>query len=111
MAKGEWGLPQWLERGVADLFPTGTEASDADQQLAARLAEAEKQGRPLRIKLGIDPTGSDIHLGHSILFRKLRAFQAALARRMPSASIMPLPARIPAVSNSRAGTPPRSILT
>ena len=75
MAKGEWGLPQWLERGVADLFPTGTEASDADQQLAARLAEAEQQGRPLRIKLGIDPTGSDIHLGHSILFRKLRAFQ------------------------------------
>ena len=77
MAKGEWGLPQWLERGVADLFPIGTEASDADQQLAARLAEAEKQGRPLRIKLGIDPTGSDIHLGHSILFRKLRAFQDA----------------------------------
>ena len=77
MAKGEWGLPQWLQRGVADLFPTGTEASDADQQLAARLAEAEQQGRPLRIKLGIDPTGSDIHLGHSILFRKLRAFQDA----------------------------------
>jgi len=77
MAKGEWGLPQWLERGVADLFPTGTEASDADQQLAARLAEAEQAGRPLRIKLGIDPTGSDIHLGHSILFRKLRAFQDA----------------------------------
>ena len=77
MAKGEWGLPQWLERGVADLFPTGTEASDADQQLAARLAEAEKEGRSLRVKLGIDPTGSDIHLGHSILFRKLRAFQDA----------------------------------
>ena len=77
MAKGEWGLPQWLERGVADLFPTGTEASDADQQLAVRLAEAEQQGHPLRIKLGIDPTGSDIHLGHSILFRKLRAFQDA----------------------------------
>ena len=77
MANGEWGLPQWLERGVADLFPTGTEARDADQQLAARLAEAEQQGRPLRIKLGIDPTGSDIHLGHSILFRKLRAFQDA----------------------------------
>ncbi|MFO0136414.1 MAG: tyrosine--tRNA ligase, partial [Cyanobacteriota bacterium] len=36
-----------------------------------------RQGRPLRIKLGIDPTGSDIHLGHSILFRKLRAFQDA----------------------------------
>jgi tyrosyl-tRNA synthetase len=41
------------------------------------LAKAGSQGRPLRIKLGIDPTGSDIHLGHSILFRKLRAFQDA----------------------------------
>ncbi|MBM5807323.1 MAG: tyrosine--tRNA ligase [Cyanobacteria bacterium M_surface_10_m2_179] len=76
MANGAWGLPQWIERGVADLFPAGT-ASDPDQQLAARLAEAEGAGRPLRIKLGIDPTGSDIHLGHSILFRKLRAFQDA----------------------------------
>jgi tyrosyl-tRNA synthetase len=80
MAKGAWGLPQWIERGVADLFPAGTAeaaAKDPDQQLAARLAEAESEGRPLRIKLGIDPTGSDIHLGHSILFRKLRAFQDA----------------------------------
>ena len=80
MAKGAWGLPQWLERGVADLFPAGAAeaaASDPDQQLAARLAEGERDGRPLRIKLGIDPTGSDIHLGHSILFRKLRAFQDA----------------------------------
>ncbi len=77
MAKGAWGLPQWLERGVADLFPAGEAASDPDQQLAARLAQAEQEGRPLRVKLGIDPTGSDIHLGHSILFRKLRAFQDA----------------------------------
>ena len=45
--------------------------------MAARLAAAELEGRPLRVKLGIDPTGSDIHLGHSILFRKLRAFQDA----------------------------------
>jgi tyrosyl-tRNA synthetase len=77
MAKGAWELPQWLERGVADLFPAGEVASDPDQQLAARLAQAENDGRRLRIKLGIDPTGSDIHLGHSILFRKLRAFQDA----------------------------------
>ena len=69
-------LPSWLARGMADLFPAGDPA-DADQALAARLAAAEKEGRPLRIKLGIDPTGSDIHLGHSILFRKLRAFQDA----------------------------------
>ena len=61
---------------MADLFPAGDPA-DADQALAARLADAEQHNRPLRIKLGIDPTGSDIHLGHSILFRKLRAFQDA----------------------------------
>jgi len=80
------GLPPWLSRGLADLFPAGVAAESnppsipaktADQSLAARLDEAERQGLPLRIKLGIDPTGSDIHLGHSILFRKLRAFQDA----------------------------------
>jgi tyrosyl-tRNA synthetase len=68
---------------MADLFPAGVMADPrpsgkvADQHLAARLAEAEARGRPLRVKLGIDPTGTDIHLGHSILFRKLRAFQDA----------------------------------
>ena len=67
-------LPNWLARGMADLFPDGN-PDDVDQALAARLAAAELEGRPLRVKLGIDPTGSDIHLGHSILFRKLRAFQ------------------------------------
>ncbi len=72
-------LPSWLQRGVADLFPAagGEAAAEPDQALAARLREADQVGRPLRIKLGIDPTGSDIHLGHSILFRKLRAFQDA----------------------------------
>ncbi len=61
---------------MADLFPDGN-PDDVDQALAARMAAAELEGRPLRVKLGIDPTGSDIHLGHSILFRKLRAFQDA----------------------------------
>ena len=80
MAAEGWNLPGWCARGVADLFPAGTAegaATDPDQQLAARLAEAQAKGRPLRVKLGIDPTGTDIHLGHSILFRKLRAFQDA----------------------------------
>ena len=76
MADHPQSLPAWLSRGMADLFPAGDPA-DADQALAARLASAQTQGRPLRIKLGIDPTGSNIHLGHSILFRKLRAFQDA----------------------------------
>ena len=73
-------LPSWLSRGLADLFPASLEPGaslDPQQSLGARLAEAKGQARPLRIKLGIDPTGSDIHLGHSILFRKLRAFQDA----------------------------------
>ncbi len=83
MAKGavaeQLELPGWLARGMADLFPAGEgpASSDADQALGARLVEAAADGRPLRVKLGIDPTGSDIHLGHSILFRKLRAFQDA----------------------------------
>ncbi|MFM7641763.1 MAG: tyrosine--tRNA ligase [Cyanobium sp.] len=72
-------LPAWLGRGLADVFPAGSGelAADPHHSLAARLGAAERQGRPLRVKLGIDPTGSDIHLGHSILFRKLRAFQDA----------------------------------
>ena len=69
-------LPTWLARGMADLFPEG-DLLNPDQSLAARFEQAEADQRPLRVKLGIDPTGSDIHLGHSILFRKLRAFQDA----------------------------------
>ena len=69
-------LPEALARGIADLFPAGRDP-DPDQRLEARLAESARQGQPLRVKLGIDPTGSDIHLGHSLLFRKLRAFQNA----------------------------------
>ncbi len=69
-------LPTWISRGMADLFPSAS-IDEADQNLISRLIESEKKQVPLRIKLGIDPTGSDIHLGHSILFRKLRAFQDA----------------------------------
>ena len=75
-AAGAAPLPAWVSRGLADLFPNGDPA-DGEAHLAARLAEAQRTGRPLRVKLGIDPTGSDIHLGHSILFRRLRAFQEA----------------------------------
>ena len=67
-------LPEWLSRGVADLFPYEL-GSDNVNNLVSRLQESLKSKKPLRVKLGIDPTGSDIHLGHSILFRKLRAFQ------------------------------------
>jgi len=69
-------LPSWVTRGIGDLFPIG-DRQDSDQNLACRLDQALKAKKPLRIKLGIDPTGSEIHLGHSIIFRKLRSFQDA----------------------------------
>ena len=64
----------WLTRGTSDLFPHQPDSQDPRENLTQLLQTAD---RPLRIKLGIDPTGSDIHLGHSIPFRKLRAFQDA----------------------------------
>ncbi len=64
----------WLRRGVVEIFPQPTDADSDSESLEKRLANTD---RPLRVKLGIDPTGSDIHLGHSIPVRKLRAFQDA----------------------------------
>lgn len=68
-------FPSWLERGLADLFPNA--ADQRNHTLSARLTAAQQANRPLRVKLGIDPTASSIHLGHTILYRKLRAFQDA----------------------------------
>ncbi len=45
--------------------------------LAEKLGLAASEGRPLRVKLGIDPTAPDIHLGHAVVLRKLREFQDA----------------------------------
>ena len=54
-----------LARNAVDCLPGGA--------LAARLAE----GRPLRVKLGLDPTAADVHLGHTVVLQKLREFQDA----------------------------------
>ena len=64
----------WLNRGTHEIFPNQPNSSDKRENLALLLSQSE---RPLRVKLGIDPTAADIHLGHSIPFRKLRAFQDA----------------------------------
>jgi len=64
----------WLWRGTTEVFPNQPDSTDPNENLTQRILQAD---RPLRVKLGIDPTGSDIHLGHSIVFRKLRAFQDA----------------------------------
>lgn len=64
----------WLRRGTVEIFPQATDSSSETDNLENLLT---KINRPLRVKLGIDPTGADIHLGHSIPVRKLRAFQDA----------------------------------
>ncbi len=53
----------------------GSAAVYAEQELEARLKSAAKQGRQLRIKLGLDPTAPDIHLGHTVVLRRVRQFQ------------------------------------
>ncbi|NBD17432.1 MAG: tyrosine--tRNA ligase [Cyanobacteria bacterium] len=64
----------WLYRGTTEIFPNQPESDNPDENLEQRLLRSDS---PLRVKLGIDPTGTDIHLGHSIPVRKLRAFQDA----------------------------------
>jgi tyrosyl-tRNA synthetase len=64
-----------------NLLMQGTEYGDEDlkkamtAELRARLIEAEKEQRPLRVYCGYDPTSTDLHLGHTITMRKLRQFQ------------------------------------
>ena len=55
--------------GAVDVLPEGV--------LEQKLALAEREGRPLRVKLGVDPTAPDIHLGHTVVLNKLRQFQDA----------------------------------
>ena len=48
---------------------------DGAQGLAAKLQHAADTNTPLRIKLGMDPTRPDLHLGHTVVMRKLKEFQ------------------------------------
>jgi len=65
---------KWLRRGTSEIFPDRLDSNNPAENLERLLATTN---RPLRVKLGIDPTGADIHLGHSIPVRKLRSFQDA----------------------------------
>src|SRR6185369_93301 len=56
-----------LRRGVVDLVP--------EDGLAAKLELAAREKRPLRVKLGADPSAPDLHLGHTVVLSKLREFQ------------------------------------
>jgi tyrosyl-tRNA synthetase len=56
-----------LERGTDEVLPR--------DEFRKRLIEAEKKGQPLVVKAGFDPTAKDLHLGHTLLLNRLRAFQ------------------------------------
>ena len=56
-----------LRKGTVDLI--------REEDLKSKLERSAKTGKPLRVKLGADPTAPDIHLGHTVVIRKLKAFQ------------------------------------
>lgn len=57
----------YLKKGVAEVIP--------EQELRQKLVHSAKTGKPLRVYLGVDPTAPDIHLGHTVVLRKLKHFQ------------------------------------
>ena len=57
----------YLKKGLAELI--------REEDLRERLIQAQKAGRPLRVKAGFDPTAPDLHLGHTVLLRKMKHFQ------------------------------------
>ena len=56
-----------IERGVIEILPR--------EEMIKKLEKSIREGQPLRIKLGLDPTAPDIHLGHTVVLNKLRQFQ------------------------------------
>ncbi|MBC7797311.1 MAG: tyrosine--tRNA ligase, partial [Pyrinomonadaceae bacterium] len=58
---------EFLKKGAVDVI--------REEDLRAKLERSAKTGKPLRVKLGADPTAPDIHLGHAVVIRKLKAFQ------------------------------------
>ena len=57
------------------LLKLGTVEIFTEAELVEKLTSAAKEKKPLRIKLGLDPTSPDIHLGHTVVLRKMRQFQ------------------------------------
>jgi tyrosyl-tRNA synthetase len=57
----------YIKKGVAEIIP--------EPELAAKLEASRKSGMPLRVYLGVDPTAPDLHLGHTVVLRKLKHFQ------------------------------------
>ena len=56
-----------IKRGTLEIIP--------EDELRAKLKKSQETGKPLKLKLGLDPTAPDIHIGHGVVLRKLRQFQ------------------------------------
>ncbi len=63
-----------VEESLA-LLARGTEQVVPEGELVAKLRASAERGEPLRIKLGVDPSSSDLHVGHAVVLRKMRQFQ------------------------------------
>jgi tyrosyl-tRNA synthetase len=59
-----------------EIIKGGTVEIIPEEELLQKLKRAEATGKPLRVKLGLDPTAPDIHLGHTVVLQKMRQFQA-----------------------------------
>jgi tyrosyl-tRNA synthetase len=57
----------YLKKGSAEII--------REDELKAKLDESGKRAKPLRVYLGVDPTAPDLHLGHTVVLRKLKHFQ------------------------------------
>ncbi|HKV05527.1 MAG TPA: hypothetical protein VJO53_10525, partial [Candidatus Acidoferrales bacterium] len=57
----------YLKKGAAEII--------REEELKAKLEQSAKTGKPLRVYLGVDPTAPDIHLGHTVVLRKMKHFQ------------------------------------
>lgn len=68
-------IPQEIIEEAKELCRGAEVLPEGAMGLARRIHEARKAGRPLRVKLGVDPTASDMHVGHAVVLRKLKKFQ------------------------------------
>jgi tyrosyl-tRNA synthetase len=68
-------LPESVLTEAAELCRGAEILPDGVTGLATKIYSLRTQGKPLRVKFGVDPTSADLHLGHAVVFRKLRRFQ------------------------------------
>src|SRR5262245_52099998 len=71
----QWGANVQSAPEQFELIRRGADQIVPESELKQKLARSVESGRPLRVKYGIDPTGIDVHLGHTVPLRKLRLFQ------------------------------------